>query len=323
MTKGPPALLPLLPIVVWTWTIHGRSALRLLFPWAGIVLFLVVGTGWYVWLFVKQPELLGYFFGHELVDRIFTGVHRRNPEWYGPLKIYLPVLLLCALPWMLMTRRWPSALGRSFRINAWRERFRHDSEGAFLGLWLLLPMAIFIFAKSRLFLYILPLAVPITLLLGRELSRSFCAAMSNRWRAGLAAWVVIAFSIKGLVMQIPSHKDAQALAHALSAQLEGVDRIVYVGDRAHYGLRFYTGLPVMQFESGDLEAGQSIRDAAQQGLCAAAAAAPDALLIGKPGMAEALVECNSMRLASVAQGVWRRRGHADTRVSFAVEGIEE
>lgn len=326
MTKGPPALLPLLPIVAWTWAREGRSAIGRLFPWYGLLVFAGLGTTWFAWLFARQPELTGYFFGYELIDRIFSSVHRRNPEWYGALKIYLPVLLLCVLPWLFMTRRWPRALVDSLRASAWRRRLAHDPEGAFLALWLLLPLLVFFFARSRLFLYVLPLAVPIVLLVGRELSRSFVGPLPHRWRHGLIAWGLIALAIKGAVMHLPSKKDvqAQAQALALSGRLDGVDRIVYVGERPHYGLRFYTGLPVVHFDTVADEAITS--GLAGQALCRAAVYSPDALLMTISDAVPTAPDCGGLRLASTGEGTWRvERANAladgDTQASSAMRSV--
>lgn len=303
MTKGPPALLPLLPIIVWTWTRQGRQGTASLFPWSGLLVFAMTGTSWFAWLFIRQPELLGYFFGYELVDRIFSNVHHRNPEWYGAFKIYLPVLLLCALPWLFMTWRWPRALWNSFRLSTWRRRLNDDPDGVFLALWLLLPLIVFFFARSRLFLYVLPLTVPIVLLIGRELSRSFSGPLPNRWRRGLIVWTLFALAVKGVLMHLPSRKDAAAEARQLSGHLGGADRIVYIGERAHYGLRFYTGLPVIQFDSVVGKA--RMPSLAQESLCLAANYAPNALLITAPGAITAAPDCKGIRLANVGSDLWR------------------
>lgn len=303
MTKGPPALLPLLPIVTWTWATQGRGAVRSIFPVAGCVLFVLVGGSWYIWLFLRQPDLLGYFLGHELVDRIFTGVHRRNSEWYGALKIYGPVLLLCAMPWLLLMRRWPAALARSFSRATWRRRLSHDPDSAFLMLWLLMPLAIFLFARSRLFLYVLPLAVPIALLMGRELSRSFGERIPAGWRRALTIWPVVALAAKAGVMHVSSHKDAEREASRLAGRLQGADRIVFVGERARYGLRFYTGLPVMQFES--IPHAQPLPEQTADVLCLAAAHSPHALLIGGRKQLDAVPICDGRALVRVGTDDWR------------------
>ena len=58
LTKGPPALLPLLPIVFW----HFRQPERpiLVTPFS-ILLFFIVGFGWYLLVCYRYPNLLQYF----------------------------------------------------------------------------------------------------------------------------------------------------------------------------------------------------------------------------------------------------------------------
>ena len=61
---------------------------------------LVIALWWFLAVVATRPELLGYFLGYEVVDRVFTDVHGRNGQWYGALiAVYLPVFLLGALPW--------------------------------------------------------------------------------------------------------------------------------------------------------------------------------------------------------------------------------
>lgn len=100
MTKGPPGLLPLLAMMLYL-GIHDRSRLKSMFAPAGLLLFTVVAFTWFGLIVAQQPDRLGYFLGHEVYDRVFTAVHDRNAQWYGAFKVYLPVLLAGALPWLV------------------------------------------------------------------------------------------------------------------------------------------------------------------------------------------------------------------------------
>jgi 4-amino-4-deoxy-L-arabinose transferase-like glycosyltransferase len=298
LTKGPPALLPLLPILLWSGLTGGRRAVRRLFPVPGLLLFALVGVGWFGWILVQRPALLGYFLGHEVVDRLFSASLQRNPEWYGPAKIYLPVLLLGLLPWLGLARSWLAAAPGLLRPGRWRRRLAEDRVGAFLLLWLLLPLAVFILARSRQFLYVLPLAVPGALLIGRQLSARFRAGVPTGWRRALALWPVLVLSGKGVLMAVPTHKDAAVQAAALSGHLDGVDRIVFVGERAHYGLRFYTG---RQVEQGALGAGSAL----DLELCRAAELNPHALLVGPTWAAGHTPPCAIDPLVGGEWPLWR------------------
>lgn len=301
LTKGPPALLPLAAILAWTALSGGRDAVRRLFPPAGLLLFATLGLGWYLAMAIQDPKLVGHFLGHEVFERVFTDHHHRNGQWYGALVIYLPVLLVAALPWLPLVRCQPGALAGLASPAAWRRRLDTDPLGSLLLLWLLLPLAVFVLARSRMYLYLLPLAVPLSLLLAREVSARIDRSPDRRWHARVVAWLALALLAKGALAHLPSAKDAAAEAARLAPWLEGVDRIVFVGERAHYGLRFYTGLPV-EYAAAAATGGDGGIAAR---LCEQAADHPRALFIGPRQGASAARPCPAGRLLALADNVWR------------------
>lgn len=89
LTKGPPSLLPLIPLIVWNYSRKNKVSL---FKGFGVPLFLLTGFSWFILVSIQNPHLVNYFLKTEVVDRVSsTAVH--NPEWYSPFTIYLPVLL--------------------------------------------------------------------------------------------------------------------------------------------------------------------------------------------------------------------------------------
>lgn len=303
LTKGPPALLPLLALVGWAAAVEGRRSAAALFPPAGLLLFALLGLSWFAAMLVREPGLLGYFLGDEVLARVFTGLHGRNAQWYGPLAIYLPVLTVAMLPWLPVLGIGRGEVAGLLSAVAWRRRLAADPPGALLLLWLLLPLAVFVLARSRMYLYVLPLAVPLSLLLARRLAQRQDQGRSRNLWAGLAIWLALMLLVKAAVAHLPSSKDAAAEAAALSSWLDGADRIVFVGERAHYGLRLYTGLPVEYAPAAgpDGRAG----DLAAQ-LCAQAAEHPNALLIGPPGGSPATPPtCPDAVLAPLGDHAWR------------------
>jgi 4-amino-4-deoxy-L-arabinose transferase-like glycosyltransferase len=231
LTKGPPALLPLLAIIAFL-ALHGR--VRDLWRPLGLIGFAVVGLGWYVMVIVRHPGLLDYFIGHEVVARVASDELHRFPQWYGWLLVYLPTLLLGGLPWIAV------ALWRTpWRVQRWANA---DEPKRFLWLWLCLPLLVFCLARSRLPLYVLPLFVPLSLLMARTLERA-----NWHWLATtlLSLWVLALLSLKlGLTFYLHA-KDTREFAGTLQHLVPGrLREIVFVEDMTRYGLHLYTGAEV-------------------------------------------------------------------------------
>ena len=226
LTKGPPALLPLIAIVVFE--VSQRRGLRLLRP-LGLLAFAVVGLGWYAVVIHLHPGLLDYFLGHEVYARIATAELQRFPQWYGPLVVYLPTLVLGSLPWLV------AALPRI--RERWAARAPMPDELRFLWCWFGLPLLVFCLARSRLPFYLLPLFAPIALLLGRALAQCRWSPMLVRL---LALWVVLLLGVKFAVAQWPTDKDGRQFAAQLQPLLPGhPDELLFVEDMTRNGLNLY------------------------------------------------------------------------------------
>lgn len=238
MTKGPPGLLPLLAVVaLLAW--QDRSALRRLFDPVGLLAFAVVAFTWFAIIIARDPSRLGYFVGYEVYDRIFTGTHARNEQWYGSITMYLPVLLLGALPWWVLS---VVAAGGPRRVwSTLRARVAaRDRDWLLLLAWFLLPLAVFMLAQSRLHLYVLPLFVPLSMMLARPLAR--WPWLAGRRLVGTAAATTVAFiALKGVLAHWPNDRDAREMARAIEAILDprGIDEIAFLDMRPFYGLSLY------------------------------------------------------------------------------------
>jgi 4-amino-4-deoxy-L-arabinose transferase len=248
LTKGPPGLLPLFAVIAFL-AAHDRANLRRLFPPAGLLLFAVVAFGWFALIVAQQPDRLGYFLGYEVYDRVFTAAHDRNAHWYGAFEVYLPVLLAGTLPW------WPLAMvaagGPRRAWQALRERVRTRRPDWLLLLWwLLLPLAVFFLARSRLQLYVLPLFVPLALLMSRALA-GWITGRGLAWTAGISAIGLVA--LKGAAGHWPVDRDAREIARQIAAAVDTtrLDGIVFVGMRPYYGLNVYLDVPVQGLEIGE------------------------------------------------------------------------
>ena len=220
LTKGPPALLPLLAAVLFL-ACHDRRRLREVFVPAGLLLFAVVAFTWFGILVARHPGLLGYFLGYEVYDRVFTAAHDRNSQWYGAFEVYLPVLAVGMLPWSVLAL--VAAGGPRSAWSAFRDRLRRrDPDWLLLAWWLLLPLAVFFLARSRLQLYVLPLFVPLALMTARALVRwPWLSARSLAWTAGVAA--VALLGLKGAIAHVRYDRDARIIGRGDRNTAAGTD----------------------------------------------------------------------------------------------------
>lgn len=267
MTKGPPGLLPFGAMVAFL-AVHDRARLRGLFPPLGLLTFAVVAFSWFAIVVYQQPDRLGYFVGGEVYDRVFTARHDRNAQWYGGFKIYLPVLLVGALPWWVLAL---VAVGGP--RAAWqraRSRVRERDRSALLLLyWLLLPLAVFFLARSRLQLYILPLFVPLALLLARPLAQ--WPWLDRRRLATIAASTAAALlALKGAAAYTSHDRDARLMAAQIreSVDTQGIEEIAFFGMPAFFGLTMYLDVRAESVRIGGPARSDSRRIASEDELCA-------------------------------------------------------
>ena len=241
MTKGPPGLLPLVAVLAYDVATPGRERHRVL-QLSGLVLFVLLALPWYVAVVLNNPGLFRYFIGDEVVNRVTTNEFGRHGQWYGWLTIYVPTLLVGALPWTPALWRWARALPAQLRAW-WRDPARRAADAAWLlpTLWLLLPLLVFCISRSRLPLYILPLFVPLAVLVAQRRMLEGRGLPSTRM---LAAWCVLLLVLQAAVAYWPTHKDASKWAQAIRAQAGGgpVHEVVFVEDMARYGLHLHLGL---------------------------------------------------------------------------------
>lgn len=247
MIKGPPALLPLLAIAVWEFR---QRSFGVLGRPIGLLAFSVIGFSWFVWIIGRYPDLLSYFLGHELVGRIASADHHRNGQWYGGLVVYLPTLVLGALPWGVaaLWRRWLQPTAPALPLSS-----------RFLCWWLVLPLIVFFLARSRLPFYLLPLFVPMSLLI----AQSLVDLQPTRGRMALAvAWVALLLSTKAMIAGVKSDQDTRQLAIELQRVLPASAReLVFVESNARYGLRYYLNVEIEKVSMMPLAPGQRLSDA--------------------------------------------------------------
>lgn len=254
MTKGPPGLLPLLPILVFTRQLSRAQGqervprLRLV-SWRTLLMFALVAFPWYLAVIARNPGLLSFFLVDEVYGRVFTNMHDRSGGTFGIIKVYAPVVLIGMLPWALVLwQRLPTLWrARGSLRQWWLERAPEDR---FLLLWCLLPALVFAVATSKMPLYALPLLVPAAMLIARRLLPLDAARLRRVLAiAGLSAVVLLAG--KALAPRIPHEKDARDLATAIRANFApSPGEIVFIDEPALYGLHFYLGSTIERVALG-------------------------------------------------------------------------
>ena len=246
LTKGPPALVVLVPVVAMAAT-GGRGGLRALFAPVPVLAFLAVALGWFAYLIGRHPALAHYFLFDEFAERLGTGMHHRNPGWRGLFLTYLPTLLVGFLPWSL--------------IGAWLWIRRRPDDGwaapdarRLIAVWFLAPLVLFALAQSRLPLYLLALGVPVALWVAAQLPEIETVTTRRAARVGFAAWVMALVAMQAASAFVETDWDARRYAMELRRTIDvaRVDELVFVDRPAAYGLRFY--LPV-EIEKAYVEAG--------------------------------------------------------------------
>lgn len=233
MTKGPPGMLPLIPLIIWNYTRRNKASL---FKAPGIPFFLVIGFTWFLVVIIKNPNLLHYYLKTEIVDRVSSAaVH--NPEWYSPFTVYFPVLLGGQGAWLYFFSRgcWQfTRLGPRRNVAF----FKSNEEILFLTLWIAIPLLIFSLSRSRLELYVLPLCAPLALMTARWISTH--GGIPFRRIAFIAVLSVIVLTgLRLAVAYFPNRnnmKQVFQMTHDAGSRTSGY--FVFEEDKL-YGMQFY------------------------------------------------------------------------------------
>lgn len=245
MTKGPPGLMYLPVLLLFLALAPGKSLRMSQVFWPPAVLaFAVLGFTWYLAVLIETPALWDYFIGAEVVDRIAGSGFGRNAEWYGWLKVYLPVLVLGTLPWTARVWRAVRSLGSDLPrwLRSPKTR-RAEAQRWFLWLWVLVPLLVFCIAKSRLPLYLMPLFPALAILAAA--AGPPLGTFGRRQRLWLGAWVVALIALRFAWAAWPTDKDAGRWAEAIESRAQGpVSEVVFVDHPPIYGLHLHLGAMV-------------------------------------------------------------------------------
>lgn len=241
LTKGPPGIIVLLPILAFSIVQRKRYAWSHYWKWWMILLFLAISLSWYVAVLLALPNARAVWYAEAI--RKLTHANNRNM----PAAYYIPILLLGALPGspaLLWTRRWWKAKAAQYR-----------AETLFLALWVLIPLVIFMLSKTRLYLYVLPLLPVISTLSGAVLAWLW-TSNENRLRvpkwavAVLVVWLALALgakigTAKGMLPAL-SGKNLKSVAEGIRADVRKLGRkpeLALTMPQEGFGLMFYLDSP--------------------------------------------------------------------------------
>ncbi|WP_133480307.1 glycosyltransferase family 39 protein [Cognatilysobacter segetis] len=278
LAKGPPGLLPALAIVA---TELAAPQPRRMLSATGLLAFAAIALPWFIAVVAAVPGLLGYFLGHEVVNRVASNDFGRHGEWYGWLVVYVPTLLVGTLPWTWPAVRGFVDIGRNARTWRTADVRRRDAQLVLLMAWTGLPLIVFCIARSRLPLYVLPLMAPIALVVARRLDRTDRVPVR-----ALVAWCITLLLLRAVGAWIPSTQDARAFAAALRERApRQVTEVVFVDDVPRYGLRLHLGAHVENVGLANAGAATSVNPDVDESLDRELgdAASPQALWITPAG----------------------------------------
>lgn len=253
LTKGPPGLLVPVAAVAAVTAVGGRDAARRFASPTGAFAFALLAFGWYTALAHERPDLLGQLIRDEVVGRVATAHHRRNPEWWAVATIYLPTAVLGLMPWLAVAGRGLARVGDVVRPAAWRAWRVERPTTVILVMSVALPLALLLVARSRQPLYLLPLFAPAAILLARAVP----TPCRRRHAAALACWVLALLVLRVAGPWLPTSRSAHDLAASIQRVVPGpIDEVVVVNDVNRFGLAFELGCDVehVALEPRDLEA---------------------------------------------------------------------
>ncbi|MGD9900393.1 MAG: ArnT family glycosyltransferase [Calditrichaceae bacterium] len=241
LTKGPPALLSLLSIIVFH-TIRLRQGRELprLMTFSGIFVFIISAFSWYLYVVLRTEGLLDYFLKDEVVSRVFSDKFHRNPEWYKPVVIYLGPLFLGLIPWVFFWPKIKLLISPDKMRFFFKKKILQNEIMLFLFLWLLIPVVILSISRSRLPFYVLPFVPPLALVTGRGMVRAFRQDKLFRiaHKTALITGVVL-IAGKGIAAYVDSPKSMSQMYRAVENESDQSTKFMLYHRDKLYGLQFY------------------------------------------------------------------------------------
>ena len=237
--KGPPALLPMLAFIPWN-LLQPRERRVPLGDWRGLLAFVAVAAPWYVAMLVRHHNLLDYYVGTEIVARVSSDMGH-NRAWYKAFREFGPALVLALGVPGLWALKLALCEGGWTRVARWRGLWAARDLRLLAVLWLGLPMIVFTLSRSKLPLYVVPLAMPLALIAGKVLVARGNWRMLRRIAVGTIVVLVVA---KAAAPHFPSRQNQEPLARSIKAELATLPAgapVVLWDEAVNHGVSFYLG----------------------------------------------------------------------------------
>jgi 4-amino-4-deoxy-L-arabinose transferase-like glycosyltransferase len=196
LAKGPVALL-LAGAIIFIWlALERRPCKSREVPrvWCAAVFGAIVAP-WFVWMELRNPGFLRFFFIHEHLARYVSSTEHGWGPWF-----FIPIVLGGTWPWIYFALIGWSAMradDSSASASPPPSPDKRRSAANFLAIWFLLIFVFFSIPRSKLGTYILPALPPLAIFAGYGLSRLSALATASRRR--LLAGFAIANMILALV----------------------------------------------------------------------------------------------------------------------------
>ena len=189
LTKGPPGLVALAAVIVAAiLTCKDLPWRRLLNPWTPLAFF-AVALPWYLMVLSRVPNAIETW-KIELLTRSFD-----DPDRVIPRYDYFVILTAGALPGFAAL-----IVGLVQALRAKRLRIQLGvAEVRFLVTWLVIPFVVFVLAKRRLYLYVLPLFPVLAVASGQLLKSWWFPTQAFSWRRA-PRWAILLAAVALLVV---------------------------------------------------------------------------------------------------------------------------
>lgn len=250
LVKGPPAWLHLIPLFLIHF-IDRKNSQRPMYWFIGIPLMLGIGFSWYLLLVLRNSEILTYFIQDEVVNRVFTNTHNRENSPFQ----YLVILLVGIFPWVFL---WKPAISKI--MTFFKSKMNVSETPIWLRyniLWILIPLIVFMISKSRLPLYVLPLFIPLSLIMGYLLGQALESLNDYSDRkikycfVGISCWVLLLIGTRivpeRFITKDSSKRDGELIKGAY-IQTGSERQMAWLFGHEHHGIPFYMDKTVLNYK---------------------------------------------------------------------------